>query len=45
MNLTGEFNQVKSGIVKFGESNRVHSEDMKEWTWVLGSESVTELYE
>ena len=33
-----EFNHVKSGIVTFGESKRVHS-------WVLGGESVAELYE
>ena len=35
-----EFNHVKSGIVTFGESKRVHSEAMKERTWVLGGESV-----
>ena len=40
-----EFNHVKSGIVTFGESKRVHSEAMKECIWVLGGESVTELYE
>ena len=40
-----EFYHVKSGIVTFGESNRVHSGAMKERTWVLGGESVTELYE
>ena len=40
-----EFNHVKSGIVTFGESKRVHSEAMKERTWVLRGESVTELYE
>ena len=38
-----EFNHVKSGIVTFGESKRVHSEAMKERIWVLGGESVTEL--
>ena len=36
---------MKSGIVTFGESKRVHSEAMKERTWVLGGESVAELYE
>ena len=36
---------MKSGIVTFGESKRVHSEAMKERTWVLGSESVAKLYE
>ena len=35
-----EFNHVKSGIVTFGESKRVHSEAMKECTWVLGVESI-----
>ena len=40
-----EFYHAKSGIVTFGESKCVHSEDMKERTWVLGGESVTELYE
>ena len=36
---------MKSGIVTFGESKRVHSEAMKERTWVLGGESVAEIYE
>ena len=36
---------MKSGIVTFRESKRVHSEAMKERTWVLGGESVTDLYE
>ena len=40
-----KFNHVKSGIVTFGESKRVHSEAMKERTWVLAGESVTELCE
>ena len=40
-----EFDHVKSGIVTSGESKRVHSEAMKERIWVLGGESVTELYE
>ena len=40
-----EFNHVKSGIVTFGESKRVHSEAMKERIWFSGGESVTELYE
>ena len=30
-----EFNHEKSGIVTFGESKHVHSEAMKEHTWVL----------
>ena len=40
-----EFNHVKSGIVTFGESKRMHSEAMKEHIWDLGGESVAELYE
>ena len=36
---------MKSGIVTFGESKRVHSEAMKERTWILGGASVTALYE
>ena len=40
-----EFNHVKSGIVTFVESKCVHSDVMKERTWVLGGEPVTELYE
>ena len=40
-----EFNREKSGIVTSGESKRVHSDAMKDRTWVLGGESVTELYE
>ena len=39
-----EFNHVKSGIVTFGESKRVHSESMKERTSVLAGESVIEPY-
>ena len=33
---------MKSGIVTFGESKHGH---MKDRTWVLGDESVAELYE
>ena len=40
-----ELNHLKSGIVTFGESKRVHSEAMKVRNWTLGSESVSELYE
>ena len=36
---------VKSGTVTFGECKRVSSETTKERNWVLGGESVTELYE
>ena len=39
-----EFNHVMSGIVTFGESKGMHSEAMKEHTWVSGGDSVTELY-
>ena len=35
-----EFNHLKSGIVTFGETKRVHSEAMKVRNWTLGSESV-----
>ena len=34
-----EFNHLKSGIVIFGETKRVHSEPMKVRNWTLGSES------
>ena len=44
MNLCHAYS-IKSGIVTFGESKRAHSEAMKESIWVLGGESVTELYE
>ena len=40
-----EFNHVKSGIVTFGESKHMHSDAMKESTWVVSGESITELYE
>ena len=40
-----EFNHLKSGIVTFGETKRVHSEAMKVHNWTLGSESVSKLYE
>ena len=40
-----EFNHLKSGIVTFGETKRVHSEAMKVRNWSLVSESVSELYE
>ena len=36
---------MKSDNVTFDESKLVHSEAMKERTWVLGGESVTELYD
>ena len=36
---------MKSGIVTFDESKHVPSEAMKERSWVLGGESVIELYE
>ena len=40
-----EFNHVKSGIVTFGEAKRVHCQSMNERDWVLGNDSVDELYE
>ena len=39
-----EFNHVKSSIVTFGEAERVHCQSMKERDWVLGNDSVDELY-
>ena len=40
-----EFNNVKSGIVTFGEAKRVHCQSMNELYWVQGNDSVDELYE
>ena len=38
-----EFNNLKSGIVTFGETKCVHSEAMKVRNWTLGSESVSDI--
>ena len=40
-----EFNHIKSGIVTFGECKLAHYENMNEREWLLGDESVDELYE
>ena len=40
-----EFNYVKSGIVTFGEAKRVHCQSMNDRDWVLGKDSVDQLYE
>ena len=43
--LQSEFNHIKSGVVTFGECKPVHYENMNEREWLLGDESVDELYE
>ena len=41
-----EFNHIKSGVVTFGECKLAHYENMNnEREWLLGDESVDELYE
>ena len=40
-----EFNHIKSGVVTFGECKLAHYENMNESKWLLGDESVDELYE
>ena len=40
-----EFNHIKSGVVTFGECKLAHYENMNEHKWLLGDESVDELYE
>ena len=40
-----EFNHLMSGVVTFGECKLVHYENMNERKWLLGDESVDELYE
>ena len=40
-----EFNHTKSGVVTYGETKPVHSEEMKEREWILGDGTVNELYE
>ena len=39
-----EFNHIKSGVVTFGECKLAHYENMNEREWLLGDESVDELY-
>ena len=40
-----EFSHIKTGVVTFGETKCVHCEAMKERSWILGNESVNEIYE
>ena len=40
-----EFNHIKSSIVTFGECKLAHYENINEHKWLLGDESVDELYE
>ena len=40
-----EFNNSKSGVVTFGETKAVHYQSMKTREWILGGNSVDELYE
>ena len=40
-----ELNHMKSGIVTFGECKLAHYENINEREWLLGDESVDELYE
>ena len=40
-----EFNNSKSGVVTFNETRVVHSQSMKRREWILGGETVDELYE
>ena len=40
-----EFNNSKSEVVTFGETRAVHCESMKRREWIVGEETVDELYE
>ena len=40
-----EFNHTKSGVVTYGETKPVHFKEMKEREWILGDDTVDELYE
>ena len=40
-----EFDHSKSSVVTYGETNSVHSEEMKEREWMLGDDTVDELCE
>ena len=40
-----EFNNSKSGVVTFGETKVVHYQSMKTREWILGGDTVDELYE
>ena len=45
INWRYDFNHMKSGVVTFGECKLAHHENMNEREWLLGDESVDELYE
>ena len=40
-----DFNNSKSGVVVYGEAKSVHFNEMKERSWLLGDNTVNELYE
>ena len=40
-----EFNHSKSGVVTYGETKPVNFEEMKGREWILGDDTVDELYE
>ena len=40
-----EFNNSKSGVVTFGETKAVHYQSMKTREWILGGNTLDELYE
>ena len=40
-----EFNNSKSGVVTFGETRVLHCDSIKRCEWILGGETVDELYE
>ena len=40
-----EFNHSKSGLVTFDDTKPIHCNSMKEREWVLGDDTVGELYE
>ena len=40
-----EFNSSKSSVVIFGETKAVHYQSMKTREWILGGDTVDELYE
>ena len=40
-----EFNNSKSGVVTFGETESTHFKSMQDRKWLLGESSVDELYE
>ena len=40
-----EFNNSKNGVVTYGKTRAVHCNSMKRREWILGGETVDELYE